>query len=272
MRFRALLFQIHWRLRELTERINLLFSKDIILVYTMGKVGSTSIYYSLKRKFKGRVLFTHRMIEKNIEAYNKAFIKNNIKPHRSKVGELVLKKMASKNIKIISLVREPIGRNISDFFQDLPVYLKNHRMIDGMEPSDIHSQFLQNYPHKIPLRWFDEEFKETTGIDVFNTPFNKEEKYIVLKEGNVEALVLRVDLDDEKKEKIIGEFLEIDHFHLERRNTASSKPYSQAYNSFKEYCKFNDDYVTNMLKSKYCTHFYSELEISELTTQYENKN
>ncbi len=272
MRFKALLFQIHWRVRELTERISLVLNKDIILVYTMGKVGSTSIYYALKRRFKGRVLFTHRMVKKNIEAYNTLFIQNHVKPHRSKIGELVLKKMASKNVKIISLVREPIGRNVSDFFQDLPVYLKNHRSIDTMDHSEIHSQFMQNYPHETPLNWFDEEFKETTKIDVFKTPFDVEKKYVLLKEGHIEALILRVDLDDEKKEELIGKFLGINNFRLERRNTAASKSYSNTYHSFKKECSFNKDYVTKMLRSKYGTHFYSEEEINQLITQYQNKS
>ncbi len=57
-----LAFQVAWRYRELTERIALSTPGIPIVIYTMGKVGSTSIYYALRKKLGGKVLFTHRML------------------------------------------------------------------------------------------------------------------------------------------------------------------------------------------------------------------
>ena len=271
MNFNAIKFQIHWRLRELFEKLNLLINSKVILVYTMGKVGSTSIYYSLKKIFKWKVIFIHRMIKENIEEYNKVFIDSNLKPHRSKIGELFLKKIDSKNVKIITLIREPIGRNISDFFQDLPVYLKNYTMVDYYNDQDIIDQFMSNYPHDIPLNWFDNEFFATTKIDVFNSHFDTEKKFCHLKKEDVEVLLIRVDLEDEEKEKLINDFLQLKEFKIERHNVASAKYYSFKYKSFLKNCTFNKEYITKMLDSKYCKHFYSEKEINSLKLRFENK-
>ena len=180
MSFRTLLFKFHWRLREFNERIGLLLHKDIILVYTMGKVGSTSIYYSLKKIFKGRVLFIHRMIKENIDAYNEAFIRKNLKPHRSKMGEMTLGYLPSKKKRIITLVREPIGRNISDFFQDLKVYMDDHNKIENYDDKIIRNQFLNNYPQELPLNWFTDEFQKTTKINIYEHPFDIQKKFTVI--------------------------------------------------------------------------------------------
>lgn len=270
MNFKKLLFQFHWRVREFNERIGLLFSKDILLVYTMGKVGSTSIYYSLKKKFRYKVLFIHRMIKENIEDYDKAFIHKGIKPHRSKMGELFLKRMSSKKIKIITLVREPIGRNISDFFQDLKVYIDDHTRIESYDDEVIRSKFLNNYPHELSLDWFTDEFFKTTNINIYEHPFDYLKKYCIIKNDSTEVLILRVDLEDVMKMNLVEEFLNIKDLDIERYNMASDKFYHDRYRSFLMNCKFDDAYISRMLDSNYCRHFYSDGEIEQLRSLYGN--
>jgi len=272
MNFKSLFFHLHWRVREFNERLCLLFSKDIILVYTMGKVGSTSIYYSLKDKLKGRVLFIHRMIKENINVYNKAFIRKDIKPHRSKMGELVLDKLGSKKFKIITMVREPIGRNISDFFQDLNVYLDDPTRIDSFDDEFVRNQFLKNYPHEIPLKWFSDEFKRTTNINIFEHTFDIQKKFCFIKHNSIEVLIIRVDLEDEKKEQLIKDFLSLKDLKIKRHNTAHQKSYHSKYKSFLRNCKFDDAYVCKMLDSIYSRHFYSVDEIEQLRSLYGNKS
>ncbi len=269
--FDRIKFQISWRLKETKARINLLLNKNIVVVYTMGKVGSTSIYHSLNKQLKGNVIFTHRMVKENIKKYNSIFLRKNQKPHRTRLGEILFHQIPHKKLKIITLVREPIGRNLSDFFQDLPVYFSDYKNINNYSNAIILKHFMAEYQHDIPLLWFDDEFKETTGINVFQHKFNTRGKYQIIKKKNIEVLVIRADLEDVKKEKVIGEFLTIPDFRIERKNTAKAKYYAQKYSDFIAHVKLEKDYIDRLMTSAFCLHFFSEEEINKLKNNYLNR-
>ncbi len=80
-----------------------------------------------------------------------------------------------KQVRIISLVREPIGRNISMFFQSLPFwmaakYLNDDSAVRSERSQLLHEAFEEHVNHQYPLEWFDNEIKPLTGIDVFTHP------------------------------------------------------------------------------------------------------
>ncbi len=188
--FRKILFQITWRYRELTESLFLRTNKTPVVVYTMGKVGSTSLYLALKKKLGWRVMFAHRLLEENIEEYDEAFINQGIKPHRSIKGKLIYKRRMLKNkpIKFITLVRDPFARNLSDFFQDFKVYNNKIEASEWNNNIDqLKSNFLKNYPRTLPLDWFQKDCYKGTGIDVYITTFNNEVGYQIYQSGNVSS-------------------------------------------------------------------------------------
>lgn len=266
-------FQIHWRLRELSKRICLLTNRVPVVVYTMGKVGSTSIYYALKQKLGWRVMFTHRMLQQNIDEYNALFMANGNKPHRSIIGKLIYKKKIQRNkpVKLISLVREPISKNISDFFQDFKIY--TGIIIDEWDGTieELTSIFLKQYPHHLTLNWYEKECFYATGIDVYNIPFDINSGYGIYKNKNIELLLLRVDLNDEFKCKIIAAFLGLRNFKLYRRNEAIGKKYTDMYKQFISSIELPKIYIDEMLESKYTSHFFDNQEIMETRNKWLEK-
>ena len=121
-------------------------------------------------------------------------------------------------IKIISLVREPIERNFSAFFQNLENFCDPN---DKAATEGLISRFISDYNHKVPLEWFDVEMKTTTGIDVYSKEFMYEEGYQLYKEGRYELLVLRVDMNDQTKEELVARFMGLDSFKLTMKNIGS---------------------------------------------------
>lgn len=109
----------------------------IFLVHSMGRVGSRSIYYGLLRA--------------GYETYHLHYMRDNPELWRY---------VRQRGVKVISPIREPVRRNISAFFQNYyhkrPLHLRD---------------FLYQYPHEIPLEWFDQEFKKWWGVDVYAEPF-----------------------------------------------------------------------------------------------------
>lgn len=219
-----------------------------VIVFQMGKVGSTSIYRSLRKHYEGVVLNIHR------------FFPGHHNPQVRRLYHLTVSN--GRPLKVISLTREPIGRNVSAFFQNFEKdtgvpYAKANFSIE-----ELKEIFLSNYEHELPLKWFDKNILANFGIDVFAAPFpgNGISTY---SNNNIELLVMRVEIPDHEKIKAIAGFLGLDRFPLQNTNIGEEKDYSKTYIEFKRKVKFSSDYIQKMTRSKYFNHFYSKEAINE---------
>jgi hypothetical protein len=162
-----------------------------------------------------------------------------------------------KPLKIITLVREPISRNLSAFAHDFQGYF-NDKMQKYSERELEHKFFYDYDRHNLPLEWFDCEFAVNIGINVFLYDFNKDKGYIIIRENNIEILIMQLEISDEKKQKIIKRFLGFKDFEMRRYNVAATKShYKGNYDNFVKSIKIPEAYIDKMYKSKYFHHFYS---------------
>lgn len=253
--------------------ILLLARSNPVLIYQMGKVGSDSLYHSLKRIRAMNVTSIHRMNSRNIESVNRRF-KNKGSAVFGEVydgmGESVFKHIIKhkKPVKIITLVREPISRNISAYFHNMDLIEETASAHELLDLDRVVDGFLTKYDHDIPLQWFDVEMKNTLGIDVYQYEFHKERGYKVIQKGGYEVLLLRHDLNDELKSSLVSDFLDIDKFTIERTNVASEKQYAEKYRGFIKKISLPDEYIDKMLCSKYAKHFYSDEELSAIRDRW----
>jgi hypothetical protein len=246
--------------------------RDLVLVYQMGKVASSSIYNSLKGK--NLVVYQiHRFNREYIDEVHKAlqlktgFIESKIVDERGiRLNRMFLKKH-KRPIYLISLVRDPIERNISAFFQNKEHFAKKHEYSNIDELIQL---FYDLYDHDTPLTWFEREFKRTTGVDIYDHPFPREKRHGIFKSNNFNILLLRIDLNDSQKEQILREFLEKDNIKLKNRNVGSTKSYNSEYKNFNSNIKLNEKYVSKMLESKFVKHFYTKEEIEAMRIKWLN--
>ena len=78
-------------------------------------------------------------------------------------------------------------------------------------------------------------------------------------------MILKLEIDDQKKEKAIKEFLGLgSKFKWVKFNVGESKKYSRLYKNFKEKIKFPRTYIEQMLNSKYTRYFYTDEEIKAI--------
>ena len=239
-----------------------------VILYQMGKVGSTSIRESLKRHGVHPVFHVHRMNPLNIEGTRAAFVKRGQVPPYDRTGAYLYRNVVQnkKKARIITIVREPVSRNISAFFQNYELLSGVDYLQNGSTKNELVSRFLANYPHQVPLTWFNVEMKQTLGIDVFSYPFPKKKGYLIIKQGNFELLILKLDLPDTIKEKIIGNFVGLVDFKLRRHNTAQNKKYAKTYKDFTTGVSLPYTYVKQLCDSKYSRHFYSKSELGAVWT------
>ncbi len=233
-----------------------------IIVYQMGKVGSSTIFRNLESQLQQPVFHVHHLARQRAEIIisrtgnrQKSEDKlNKLKKIRRVIAE---RTRAGEPLKIITATRDPIARNVSAYFQNVgPNFCSDLGWLE--------EDFISNYPHSVPLRWFDVELKSVTGIDVFDEEFPIDQGWQVLREGGFQVLILRQEnLAKTIKSGVIQEFVGARDIDLtESFNRSNAKEYSKRYAEFKEEVRLPKDLLDSLLVSKYAEHFYSKAEIA----------
>jgi len=248
-----------------------------IIVYQMGKVGSASIQQSLLATFKtmGVEVPVHHIHNlDNLEAMEKAILQSHVRhnPEVTLMGirlGLELKKQMDENPDkqwdLISLVRDPVARNISDFFYGLQEIIPNcERLYETgrLSIEDMQEAFLTKFNHHItPKVWFDTQMKTVFKIDVYARPFPKHKGFEIYKDAkNVRLLLIRLEDLNRVAEQAMTGFLQIKRFNLIQSNVGAEKQYASLYRDFKK-LPLPKAYLEEIYGTKFAKHFYTDHEI-----------
>ena len=247
-----------------------------ILVYQMGKVGSRSIVDSLKAmKLDRAVYHVHFLNKENIQKadhmmhaiYGSRYNVNSWCLYESRFVIKHHLQEPKNKLKIISLVREPIARNLSSFFHNIDKFIPKCATLyekGGIDIKEITQYYLQKFhEHDFPLTWFDEEMKAVFGIDVFseNVSLLQDRRVFVYDRDDLELLVIRTEDIDAVAQEALQQFLQIKDFRLKRANVSSEKNYNHVYADFTKFVRLPESYLTRMYESKYVRYFYSPSEV-----------
>lgn len=234
------------------------------LIYTMGKVASTSISNSLKKYVGDANVY-------DIHFLNESFIRNNLDRGHCRDSLFVLNNWLNQHLKIISLVRNPIEVNISGFFQNIERYYPTLTkiQISELDVNEMIDKFISLDP-TYPLKWFEKEFRDQLGFDIYATPFSRLgwKTYI---HSKYHILVMQVELQDAEKENIMKNFAQLEKFKLENHNLTSQKWYNQKYLEFRMKLVLSREYIKRCLSSQYVQHFYTEEQIEKFYQLYPSK-
>ncbi|WP_199454735.1 putative capsular polysaccharide synthesis family protein [Vibrio owensii] len=243
-----------------------------VLIYQMGKVGSSALEKSIPNSLHLHDLMSieagkqispvRAQLHKPVTNHVKRILKRAIMVNMLK---------RKQQVRIISLVREPVGRNISMFFQSLPFwmadkYLKDDSAVRSERPQLLHEAFEEHVNHQYPLQWFDNEIKALTGIDVFAQPFDQELGYQTYQNRNFSLMVIRIDKLDQSQQAI-SEFLQ-QEVTVVHENQADNKWYSPLIKEFKSSYQPKSEFVEEMLSSTLTRHFFTAPEIEKFKQKY----
>lgn len=168
---KTLIHKARWFAKHLTNdpkwafRRLLGYFKPPLFIYQMGKVGSSSIKHTLETRYH----MCHFHTTREFNAYCVKF------PPEKHLAP------STRRFDIITATREPIGREISAFFQNITNL--NHAYGIGtredvlaMTPDQLVEAFRECWANsdRIPdtTVWYDRHFRESTGIDIYQHPFD----------------------------------------------------------------------------------------------------
>jgi len=216
---------------------NRLKSPNCVHVYQSGKVGSRTVYESM---LETGINCSH------IHTFHKC---RNLIPN-------------TNQIKIITLVREPIARCLSEFFHHL-----SSNVWAEISFENICIRHLR-WSTSWQFDWFDSELKAFFGVDIYANPFDREKGYSIIKHGNVEVLAMKLEKLS-SLESVIGEFIGAPQFKLINENEADNKIYKYFYKDVKNTIKIPQDIFDIHYKNPKMDHFYSEEEKAAFLKKWE---
>ena len=223
-----------------------LHNDEIILIYQLGKVGSSSVYRSIKN-YNRNVLHCHTL--------------RDVCEKEDDLSQL----LNLKSGKIITLVRDPIARRISEMWQNITSWGRYSAEVDFFE---IEKYYFKKRFWVGDAEWFDNQMKKYFNIDIYEYPFNTETGYTIIKQGNIEVLLLTMEKLNELEE-VIGNFLGIKDFKLSENNVGKEKLYRFALQAFKESFAISQEELEELYrKSDYMKYFYSEQEREEFYAKW----
>lgn len=113
-------------------------SHNPVFIYQMGKVGSSSVYKTLKAEGLRQQIFFVHFLSNDLYSYKDFLINAGMNPvsYHIELGialrRTILSRRDNLRYKIISMVRDPIARQISDIFQNPEIMEMDIRNPDGM--------------------------------------------------------------------------------------------------------------------------------------------
>jgi hypothetical protein len=251
------------RLEKWRQRYGVFYSKQSVFLYQMGKVGSTSIEEGLKRTgvsvshFHFLVRdFTHQF---HFRRARPGLIKR-LGIWASGSVRTALLRIPNRQAKVITLVREPMARNIAAFFQMLRNVLWEDKRMDTREHADasvlLRDAFHGRFRHESAVNWMDQEIGRWLGVDVYAHPFDRAQGWTRIQQRNVDLLVLRTE-DLHRCEPAIREFTGQPGFRLERSNLGAEKWYGPLYRDFCAGYTADPETLSALYNSRYMQHFYT---------------
>jgi hypothetical protein len=236
----------------------------------MGKVASSSVYEDLRFRDEVNAYKIHRMNPDAIASVREEYLRLGAPPPNEELGLYLYREISQKKrkAKIISMVREPISRNVSAYFENLDTYEAMKSAHTRIKIDELVNNFLKKYNHDLPLTWFDIEMRSTTGIDVFEHEFPQQQGHHRIISPPFELLLMRHDLDNAVKEDLIQSFLNIRDLTLSKVNVGVSKKYAEVYDTFLHSIQLPEEYIERMLDSRYAAHFFPKEELDQVRNRW----
>jgi hypothetical protein len=247
-------------------------SSPPVLIYQMAKGASTTILKSLERVgvHATQVHLINPDTARHIRSSMRAAGISTARMDIDIIGRAVRRGIigSGRGASVINVVREPVGRNVSLYFQILDRLWQTDNAHEKVGLDRLLEGFHTKFNHDRTLDWFDQEFKPVLGVDVYEHDFPREQGWLRIDAGRYNILLMRVDLADVSKEKVLSEFLGVEGLKLSRENVGSQKPYARVYRDFLRALELSENYVDRMLDSRYARHFFTDEERRALRSKW----
>lgn len=254
-----------------------------LLVYTMGKVGSTSVYHSLRNSNVSSLIYhVHFLTRSRIHAISDKYKKANGRANSKINFEQLIKgdfdhltasiMLSSKSLKdkkekcrILTLVRDPVATFLSHVFQNpkihRPQLLGTDGCLDKVKVDNYVSEQFANFDPEgdFIANWFGSEFFEFTGIDVYEYPFDALTGATIIRNEFCDVAILSLETLESNLNSAVKHLTGRDWgLMVEHRNVRSLSKEAELYLSIKKDVTVCVEDLEKIYSTKYARHFFAE--------------
>ena len=238
-----------------------------VLVHQMGKVGSTTVIDSLRPTPAGDRLFHVHYLSDQLDAVAELHVQSGILPEPQHIFDgyalrAELERHPERRVKVISLVRDPVARQISDAFQNPDFANRELRDATGrFDAARVTAYLDQRFsdPDFLwgPRHWFDVEIKAVWGIDVYDKPFG-DDGLQVYSSPRADLLVYRLEDLDSRRLRALGPFLGFSPYLIRevRGNVREESDDAGVYAEVKSSVRLGRSVLEQVYDHRSCRYFY----------------
>lgn len=259
-----------------------------VLVYQMGKVGSSTVVTSLRAsELRLPVYHIHFLTDAGVayaeRIYRETWHRRPAPVHlwHSKFlrKEIIRRDPVSSQAppkwRVITLVRDPIAHLASSFFEvlrsqsgyDWTTACQSSSMEAVTE--ELMERFIAfAYERTHPYDWFEDELKPVFGFDVFSESFSRATGYDISKRPGADLLVLKTERLDKCGPQALCRFLGIESCRLVPANQSHSKGYRDLYRRFLTRVSIPADLADRYYETSMVRHFYEDDEIATMRVRW----
>ncbi|GAA4826801.1 putative capsular polysaccharide synthesis family protein [Algivirga pacifica] len=252
--------------------------KEIVLIYSIGKVGSSSVYSSIKSSEVNIPTFhLHSLAPERIEEqkeYYRSGVRNSVPFHLIQ-STAMLEALKSYNGKIYLLtpIREPISRELSSIFQDSFNFSNSKDDLKNDLSSTVNDKVKDLVSELPEYEWFERELKQVFNIDIFdvNFDFDPDQGYLYQTYDNLDFCLVRAEnLNQSFRDITKKMFGEHNSISLSSANEASDKFYNTSYIEIKKEISLDEEQLEKVVNSSFIQKFYPDF-ISNIRRKWQRE-
>jgi hypothetical protein len=168
---------------------------------------------------------------------------------------------------VVTGVREPVALHVSRCFEGWWQYGNTP---DVLTAEVVRQQLAEDAWPAHCNQWFSDELRDTFGIDVFARPFPTERGWDIYENDAARVLLIRLE-SLAALPAALGELYGFDPstFSVVSANTAEGKDYAVPYDVVKKTLRLSRQELEEIYALPYVRHFYTPREIAELKSRWQ---
>lgn len=250
-----------------------------ILIYQMGKVGSTAIDVALIHANLPYSVFKPHTLTESLERTYRDLINRRAPVPPYLAVDLALKRALDSGqvppkIYVITLVRDPVARTISAFFENpqatrAPVFdaygnLHTSAVICHLRELSAETILQRSF------EWFNRELAKRFHIDVFRLPFDRTTGWSLYRGQRIDLLVMQTEAILPQGHKALAAL-----FHtpkpipIPKARTRETMPFAETYAEVKRELRLPTDICDAIYSDPRTRHFYTDEQIVAFRRRWE---
>lgn len=242
----------------------------LIIVHQMGRAASMTLVNTIRASNPGvSVLHTHWLNAANVRERLER-VRDRETPWHLAISRTLHEELGESDLRrypfrIVSVIREPVARNVSAFFLDLDRFIPNldrRLRAADLATEELVEVFLNDFPHHEALEWFQSQLNEPLDIDWFSQPFPTEKGWQLRDFDNRQMLLIRTDDLNRCYQEAFGALLGTSPERLEQSHVSNrSSPYADLIAQFRRAVRLPQSYLDHVYATPFVSHFFTQQEI-----------